>query len=58
MSNTYFKGVDKIAFEGKKSDNPLAFKYYDPEKLVAGKKDERPFQICHCLLAFILWHRQ
>ena len=51
MSNTYFKGIDKIAFEGKKSDNPLAFKYYDPEKLVAGKKMKDHFRF-----AIAYWH--
>jgi len=34
----YFKGINKIQFEGKESDNPLAFKYYNPEQIVAGKK--------------------
>ena len=34
----YFKGINKIPFEGKESDNPLAFKFYDPERVVAGKK--------------------
>ncbi len=34
----YFKGIKKIEFEGKESDNPLAFKYYNPEQVVAGKK--------------------
>ena len=24
----YYKGIDAIQFEGKDSDNPLAFKYY------------------------------
>jgi len=33
----YFKGIDKIKYEGHLSDNPLAFKYYDPNKVVAGK---------------------
>lgn len=33
----YFKGIDKIKFEGKESDNPLAFKYYNPDQVVAGK---------------------
>ena len=28
----FFKGIDKITFEGKDSDNPLAFKYYDENK--------------------------
>lgn len=35
---TYFPTVEKIKFEGVKSKNPLAFRYYDPEKVVYGKK--------------------
>ena len=39
MANTeYFKGIDIVKFEGKESDNPLAFKYYNPDMIVAGKK--------------------
>ncbi len=34
----YFKGIEKVKFEGKESDNPLAFKYYNPDMIVAGKK--------------------
>ena len=34
----YFAGIGKIKFEGKESKNPLAFRYYDAEKVVAGKK--------------------
>ena len=33
----FFKGVGKINYEGPDSDNPLAFKYYNPELVVAGK---------------------
>lgn len=33
----YFKGISKITYEGAKSDNPLAFRYYNPEEIVAGK---------------------
>ena len=33
----YFSGIGKIAYEGPKSDNPLAVKFYDPNKVVAGK---------------------
>ena len=55
MSKEYYKGIEKIQFEGRESDNPLAFKYYDSNKVVAGKNNERTFQICNCLLAFILW---
>ncbi|MDR0557179.1 MAG: xylose isomerase [Treponema sp.] len=34
----YFPGIGKIPFEGAASKNPLAFKYYDAEKVVRGKK--------------------
>ncbi|MDR1883961.1 MAG: xylose isomerase [Prevotella sp.] len=34
----FFPGVGKIKFEGKESKNPLAFRYYDPEKVINGKK--------------------
>src|SRR5680860_42909 len=33
----YFKGISEIKYEGKKSDNPLAFKWYNPDQKVAGK---------------------
>jgi xylose isomerase len=32
----YFN-VSKVSYEGANSDNPLAFKWYDPEAIVAGK---------------------
>lgn len=34
----YFPGIGKIKFEGKDSKNPMAFHYYDPEKMINGKK--------------------
>jgi xylose isomerase len=47
----YFKGIGKIQFEGPESDNPLAFRYYDPERVVAGQcmKD-------HFKFAMAYWH--
>ncbi len=33
----YFKGVGQVIFEGIESDNPLAFRWYDPHKIVMGK---------------------
>ena len=49
--NEIFKGISKIQYEGAKSTNPLAFKFYDAEKLVMGKpmKDYLPF-------AMAWWH--
>jgi xylose isomerase len=34
----YFQGIGKIKFEGKDSKNPLAFRYYDADKVILGKK--------------------
>lgn len=47
----YFKGIDAIEYEGKDSDNPLAFKYYDPERIVAGKTMREHFKF-----AIAYWH--
>ena len=33
----YFKGIGEIRFEGRDSDNPLAFRWYDENRKVAGK---------------------
>ena len=33
----YFPEIGKIKFEGKDSKNPMAYRYYDAEKLVLGK---------------------
>jgi xylose isomerase len=47
----YFKGIGEIKFEGKESDNPLAFKYYNPEQVVAGKTMKEHFKF-----AIAYWH--
>ena len=47
----YFKGIGKIKYEGKNSDNPFAFKYSDPEKIIAGKSLKEHFKF-----AVAYWH--
>lgn len=51
LNNEFFKNIGKVNFEGRESDNPLAFKWYDPERIVAGKtlKD-------HLRFAGAYWH--
>jgi len=46
-----FESVSKIAFEGPASKNPLAFKFYDANRIVLGKKmsEQLPF-------AMSWWH--
>jgi len=50
-SKEFFPGIKKIKFEGPKSKNPLAFKYYDPDKMVGGKKMKD-----HLRFAIAYWH--
>ena len=47
----YFKGIKQVKFEGRKSTNPLAFKWYDENRVVAGKtmKEHLRFAVCY-------WH--
>lgn len=33
----FFKGISQIKYEGLESDNPLAFRWYDENKIVGGK---------------------
>lgn len=33
----FFQGINQIRFEGPESDNPLAYRWYDESKIVAGK---------------------
>lgn len=42
----YFPMVGKIKFEGKESKNPFAFRYYDAEKVVYGRKMKDWFKFC------------
>ncbi|MCK5757741.1 MAG: xylose isomerase [Clostridiales bacterium] len=47
----YFGTINQIKYEGPESTNELAFKYYDAEKLVAGKKMSDHFRF-----AMSYWH--
>ena len=50
-NNEYFPGIGKIKFEGRESKNPLAFKFYDEKKMVAGKTMKDHFRF-----AMAYWH--
>ena len=47
----FFKGIGKISFEGQATNNPLAYRWYDENKVVAGKpmKDWLRFAVAY-------WH--
>ena len=46
-----YPGIGKIAYEGRNSKNPLAFKWYNPEEVVSGKKMKD-----HLRFAIAFWH--
>lgn len=47
----YFPGIEKIKYEGPESDNPLAFRYYNENQVIAGKTMKE-----HLKFAIAYWH--
>lgn len=47
----YFPNIPQIAFEGRESDNPLSFKFYDENRVVGGKSMKEHFRF-----AIAYWH--
>lgn len=50
-SKEYFPEIDQINYEGNESNNPLAFRYYDENREVAGKTMKEFFRF-----AVAYWH--
>ena len=50
MSN-YFEDIEQIKYEGKNSTNPLAYRYYDANRIILGKTMAE-----HLRLAVCYWH--
>lgn len=51
MAKTYFPNIGKIPFEGKESDNPMAFRFYDENRIIAGKTMKEHFKF-----SIAYWH--
>lgn len=47
----FFKGIDKVKYEGVKTNNLLAFAHYNPEEVILGKKMKD-----HLKFAMSYWH--
>jgi xylose isomerase len=50
-NKVYFKGISRIRYEGKDTDNPMAFRYYNPRQRVGKKTMEE-----HLRFAIAYWH--
>ena len=51
MSTGFFDGISKVTYEGPDSTNPLAFRHYNPDEVVMGKRMED-----HLRFAVAYWH--
>ncbi|MFD0911867.1 xylose isomerase [Ruegeria arenilitoris] len=51
MTSGFFEGIEKVRYEGVDSRNPLAFRHYDPDEMVLGKRMED-----HLRFAVAWWH--
>ena len=51
MTTDFFAGIEPIRYEGPDSINPLAFRFYDKDEVVAGKRMED-----HLRFAVAYWH--
>jgi xylose isomerase len=47
----YYAEIEKVSYEGSKSLNPFAFKYYNPEEVILGKKMKD-----HLKFSMAYWH--
>ena len=34
----FFKGIEPVPFKGPDSDDPMAFRFYEPDRMVLGKR--------------------
>ena len=50
----YFPGIGKIKFEGVESKNPMAFRYYDAEKVILGKPMKEWLKFAMAMVAHIV----
>lgn len=50
-ASSFFDGIGKIAYEGPGSANPLAYRYYDKDRIVLGKRMEE-----HLRPSICYWH--
>ncbi|UUV07129.1 xylose isomerase [Ruegeria sp. YS9] len=51
MTSGFFQGIEKVQFEGEDSKNPLAFRHYNPDEIILGKRMED-----HLRFAVAWWH--
>lgn len=54
--STYFSDISPIAYQGPQSTDPLAFKWYDKDRLVLGKRMEDHLRFAACYWHSFCWN--
>ena len=55
MSTGFFGDINKIEYEGPQSANPLAFRWYDADRVVLGKRLEEHLRFAVCYWHTFVW---
>ena len=53
---SYFNSISPIQYEGSASKNPLAFKWYDKNRLVLGKSMQAQLRFAACYWHSFCWN--
>jgi xylose isomerase len=56
MTDSYFSAIAPIAYEGPESENPLAYHYYDKNRVVLGKTMQDHFRAAVCYWHSFAWN--
>jgi len=55
MSEPFFPGIERIRYEGPESENALAYRFYDPERVVLGKRMQEQLRPAVCYWHSFCW---
>ncbi|MFP6622343.1 MAG: xylose isomerase [Myxococcota bacterium] len=55
MPEPFFSDIERIPYEGPDSENDLAFRYYDPDRLVLGKRMQDHLRVAVCYWHSFCW---
>ncbi|TDJ05257.1 MAG: xylose isomerase [Deltaproteobacteria bacterium] len=55
MSEPFFPGIERIRYEGPESKNALAYRFYDPERVVLGKRMQEQLRPAVCYWHSFCW---
>ncbi|MFK8083091.1 MAG: xylose isomerase [Granulosicoccus sp.] len=55
MSTGFFGSIDRIPYAGPDSEDPLAFRHYQPDELVLGKRMEDHLRFAVCYWHSLVW---